>query len=485
LNPRETARKIAASLSKPTAYAITEAVFLRLLGLVYLAAFGSWWTQIVGLLGTHGIVPIAESLPHVRLALGSKAFLYLPTVFWLNWSNAALLWVCALGCLFALSLLAGFFSRFAAAACWVLYLSIVSVGQPFSGFQWDALLLESGFLALFAGTPWLVWAFRLLLFRLTFESGIVKLASHDPNWANLHALRFHFLTQPLPSPLAYYAYRAPTWLLDFLTGLTLAIELVVPFFLFGPRRLRQAAVSLLISLQVCIIVTGNYAFFNLLAIALCFWGLDDQTFAPLARFLRLRQAHNRFIARVPFARAVPNVLLSMVIALSLLQLVQAVDPTFASTSRSPLTLLAPFEIVNGYGLFAVMTTTRPEIVLEGSEDLTHWREYSFPYKPGELHRDLPLVAPHQPRLDWQMWFAALGSYNESTWVSGLMYRLLLGEPSVLHLLNPPPFQKPPHYMRALLYDYRFTTPAERERTGAIWQRQLQSTWFGPVSITGR
>jgi hypothetical protein len=144
--------------------------------------------------------------------------------------------------------------------------------------------------------------------------------------------------------------------------------------------------------------------------------------------------------------------------------------------------IQPFEIVNGYGLFAVMTTSRPEIVVEGSEDRTNWKEYSFRYKPGNLHRGLPLVAPYQPRLDWQMWFAALGRYESNSWVGSLMYRLLLGDASVTALLNPAPFPKPPRYMRALVYEYDFTTPAERSRSGAIWQRRLLGTWFGPVAL---
>ncbi len=229
------------TLAKPGAYELTESLFLRLLGLVYLAAFGSFWPQIVGLIGTHGIVPAAQAIPALRNELGTKALFEVPTVFWFNNSNAALICVCAAGCVFALLLMAGLFSRTCAAVCWVLYLSIVSVGQPFTGFQWDALLLESGFLAIFAGAGWLVWAYRLLLFRLMFESGAVKLLSHDPNWRNLHALRFHFMTQPLPNPIAYYVYRAPDWLLDSMTAGTLVIELLVPFLLFGPRVVRQIA----------------------------------------------------------------------------------------------------------------------------------------------------------------------------------------------------------------------------------------------------
>jgi len=470
-------------LSKPSAFRLTEALFLRLLGLIYLAAFGSLWPQIVGLVGSRGIVPAVQLMPGMRAELGARVFFEVPTLFWFGISDGGLTGFCVAGCFAALMLTAGLFTRVSAVVCWLLYLSLVAIGQPFTGFQWDALLLEAGFLALFAGAQWLVWAYRFLLFRLMFESGVVKLASHDPNWRNLHALRFHFLTQPLPTPLAYYAHRAPTWLLDSLTGATLAIELVAPFFVFGPRLLRQIGAGLLMSLQLVIIVTGNYAFFNLLTLALCLWSLDDGTFAPLAWILRKRP---RFGSRKPeLFRTAGNVACVILIALGALQLLDTLYPSLASVIGKPLAALAPFEIVNSYGLFAVMTTTRPEIVLEGSDDQTTWREYSFRYKPGELHRELPLVAPHQPRLDWQMWFASLGTIQENSWVGNLMYRLMVGEPTVTELLNAPPFQKPPHYMRALLYDYSFTLPSERSRTGAVWQRQLRGTWFGPVSLTGQ
>ncbi|MBV8831301.1 MAG: lipase maturation factor family protein [Acidobacteriaceae bacterium] len=480
MNLRPYGARLVSILSQPNRYLVTERIFLRLLGLVYLAAFGSLWSQIEGLLGSHGILPVVRALSVMRTDVGSRAFLYAPTLFWFDSSDTALTATCMIGCAFSLVLIAGRLLRVSAAVCWILYLSLVSVGEPFTNFQWDALLLESGFLALFAGAPWLVWAYRFLLFRLMFESGLVKLLSGDPNWRNLHALRYHFLTQPLPTPLAYYAYRSPAWLLDSLTAFTLFIELVVPWLLFAPRRFRQVAVALLITLQICILLTGNYAFFNLLAVALCFWGLDDRTFAPLAPWLRVpSHTSTTWLSRSA------NVALALLIAIGAVQLLRMPSPYSLRWTRPVLAYIAPFEIVNTYGLFAVMTTTRPEIIIEGSNDQVDWREYNFRYKPGELHRDLPLVAPHQPRLDWQMWFAALGTPGENGWINGLMYRLLLGDRTVIGLMQPSPFDKPPHYMRAQLYDYKFTTPAERARTGAIWTRELRGTWYGPVSITGR
>ncbi|MGA8027131.1 MAG: lipase maturation factor family protein [Bryobacteraceae bacterium] len=460
---------------------MTEALFLRLLGLIYLVAFGSFWPQMVGLVGSNGIEPAERVMAAIRSQLGTKAFLYFPTLFWFGISDRALVWFCILGCAAALLLIGGFFPRSAAAVCFVLYLSLVSAGQPFTSFQWDALLLESGFLALFAGAPWLVWAYRFLLFRLMFESGVVKLLSHDPNWRNLHALRFHFMTQPLPNPIAYYAYRLPNSMLDAMTAATLAIEIGAPFLLFCPRLPRCIGASLLMFLQLMVLLTGNYAFFNLLSLALCLWAFDDQTFAPLGRVLRrrVRPVASRIL------RPALNTALALLIGIGAIQLIDMLSSGFGRPMQGPLSLVAPFQIVNTYGLFAVMTTTRPEIVIEGSNDQANWKEYSFKYKPGELHRGLPFVAPYQPRLDWQMWFAALGGIQENSWVSGLMYRLLLGDSRVLGLMNPPPFPKPPRFMRALLYDYQFTTTEERSRTGAVWLRQSRGIWFGPVSLNGQ
>jgi hypothetical protein len=466
------------ALTRPGSFALTQALFVRLLGLIYLAAFASYWPQMTGLVGSQGIVPAAPMLQAMHREIGAKIFRYIPTLFWFGINDAALVWFCIVGCIAAVLLMLGFFSRTCVVVCWALYLSVVSIGQPFTSFQWDALLLESGFLAFFAGAPWLVWAYRFLLFRLMFESGVVKLLSHDPNWRNFHALRFHFMTQPLPNPLAYYVYRAPAWLLDSMTAGTLTIELAAPFLLFGARRLRQIAAALLMALQVLILLTGNYAFFNLLALALCLWAFDDSTFTPLARWLSKRPL--RVDSQI--LRGACNAVLALLIVIAAIQLLGMFAPGIESAFAKPINVVEPFQIVNTYGLFAVMTTTRPEIIIEGSDDRVNWKEYSFRYKPGELHRGLPLVAPYQPRLDWQMWFAALGSYQENSWVGNLLYRLLLGAPAVLRLMEPPPFAKPPRYIRALLYEYEFTTPAERSRTGAVWQRQLRGVWVGPVSL---
>ncbi len=451
------------TLTRGQRFEITETVFLKLFGLIYLIAFASLWPQVVGLMGANGVSPAAETMTAMRFDYGWRAYLDVPSLFWFWRSDAALKALCAAGCMASLPLLFGVMVRSAALAAYILYLSLVSIGQPFMSFQWDALLLETGFLAIFAGSPLLPLAYRCLLFRLMFESGLVKLTSHDVNWRNLHALRYHFYTQPLPMPLAYWMQRAPEWLLDSLTLSVLLIELLTPFFVFAfSRRIRIVAVSLLALLQIVIAVTGNYAFFNLLALALCLWGLDDEC---LAWFRKWRPVSGPRFAPALF---VP---VAAIMTLGLLQIFD-LFPSF----------LDGFEIVNPYGLFAVMTTSRVELIVEGSDDQMSWRPYTFRYKPGDVRRGLPVVAPYQPRLDWQMWFAALGQPDRNPWAQALVYRLLSGQKEVLGLLEPAPFDKPPRFVRIQAYDYTFTQLEQRGRDGTVWQRTFRGTWLGPLSL---
>jgi lipase maturation factor 1 len=444
-------------------FRVTETLFLKLLAIVYLFAFGSLWPQIVGLVGANGLAPAAETMLSLHADYGRRAYWDVPSLFWLAPHDWMLKALCALGCAAALLLLGGIFVRTAALAAYVFYLSLVTIGQPFTGFQWDALLLETGFLAIFAGSSLLPLAYRLLLFRLMFESGLVKITSHDANWRNLHALRFHFYTQPLPMPLAYYMQQAPDWLLDSMTLSVFAIELLVPFFLFPfSRRVRQIAVALLVGLQLVIALTGNYTFFNLLTIALCLWGLDDECFRP---FKNWRTAKPLIFVRVA------NILVGGLGILGVLQI-------FGLTPS----LLYSFELSNSYGLFAMMTTSRTELIVEGSDDGISWRDYSFHYKPGDVKRSLPIIAPLQPRLDWQMWFAALGSPRDNPWLRTMVYRLLSGQTEVLGLLEPSSFKIPPRTIRIQAYSYTFTTRQQRQDNGSVWQRTLLGTWLEPVSL---
>ncbi len=438
--------------------------FLRVLGAIYLIAFVSFGVQASGLLGSAGILPVTGYLQAVRHALGARAYWDVPTLFWIDSSDLALHAAWILGALLALLLMAGLFRRVCLVGMFVLYLSISSAGQDFWSFQWDILLTETGFLAIFLdATPGRVWLFRWLLFRLMFLSGLVKLTSGDPTWRNLTALSYHYETQPLPTPLAWYMFQLPGWFQRASTVFTFFVELLVPFLIFAPRRLRRAAAFFFIALQLLILLTGNYTFFNWLAIALCLLLFVEK---PAPGEPAPTRAH----------RAVTLLLTIFVVTAGGLQLLDAAGITMPG-ARGYLGLIAPLRIVNSYGLFAVMTTTRPEIVVEGSQDGSHWQAYEFKYKPGDVKRAPPWVAPYQPRLDWQMWFAALGTVRDSPWFYGLAGRLMEASAPVKKLLARDPFPTaPPRYVRGVLYDYRFTNFAERRASGAWWHREPQGVW---------
>lgn len=462
---------------EPASYERVQWVFWRVLGAIYCVAFVSLAVQIRELIGSNGILPLNLFLPGVSDALGADRYWNFPTVFWLNSSDLALRSVCWAGALLSLLVVAGIWQRTALIFCYVIYLSLVTAGREFLSFQWDALLLESGFLAIFLGySNVIVWMFRWLLFRLMLLSGAVKLLSHDPAWRKLTALQFHYQTQPLPTRVAWFMQQLPGWFQHTSVLVMFAIELCIPFLIFGPRRLRLFAGFWIVFLQMLILLTGNYGFFNFLAIALCIPLLDD---AALRRFTPDMKKPKLVPAKRYLALAVAALLL----LLSGSQLLGEFVGIIPAPARSASTLLAPLYLTSTYGLFAVMTTVRHEIIIEGSNDGVAWRAYEFKYKPGNVDRAPRWVAPYQPRLDWQMWFAALGTYHSNPWFVNFVFRLLDGSPDVLALMGGNPFPSaPPRYIRALLYDYTFTDWQTRRETGAWWKRQPKGTYLPAVSL---
>jgi hypothetical protein len=314
-------------------------------------------------------------------------------------------------------------------------------------------------------------------------SGVVKIASGDPAWHDWTALTYHFETQPLPTPLAWYVHHWPEAVLAALTALTLFIELVLPFFILLPRRLRFFAAFGVLGLETGILLTGNYNFFNLLAMLLCLALFDD---AALRRAVpqRLLSFIEGRVTNPPGklrSRAVQAIALFIFVA-SFLQLGMALGGPRPALLLSLIQGISPFSIVNTYGPFAVMTRTRNEIVVEGSDDGTNWKEYAFRYKPGDVTRRPPVTIPHQPRLDWQLWFAALAPPQQVPWFSQFVSRLLEGSPQVTALLETNPFpEHPPRYVRALFYNYRFSSPEEKAK-GVWWDRQLAGMYFPPASL---
>jgi len=474
-------------------YAIAVELFLRALGLIYFIAFLSFGVQASGLIGSSGILPVCELMPAVRDNFGASAYRIFPTLLWFRCSDHAITAIWIGGVVLSVLLLVGRQKRAACAGLFVLYLSLVTAGQVFMSYQWDALLLEAGFLAILLGwSPVILLLLRWLLFRLMFMSGAVKLFSGDPNWRNLSALHYHWETQPLPTPPAWYVFQLPEWFQRAATASTLTIEFAVPFLILFPRRIRQLGAAIILALQILIFLTGNYTFFNLLTVALCLLLLDD---AFLARFVPRRFARPAAESqgaspgapsgrRAPARRALAMVVATVTLLVSISEMTARFLHLELPLANEAWRLVGPFNIVNSYGLFAVMTTSRPEIILEGSNDGEHWLEYSFKYKAGELRRRLPWVEPHQPRLDWQMWFAALGNYRSDPWILRLSYRLLQASPEVLELMDKNPFpQAPPRYLRAVVYDYRFANWQERRETGARWRREIQGYYLPPLDLT--
>ena len=309
-----------------------------------------------------------------------------------------------------------------------------------------------------------MFLFRWLIFRLMFFSGAVKLASGDPTWRNLTALSYHYETQPLPTPVAWYMQQLPAAFQKASTVLVFAVELIVPFLFFAPRRIRHIGAWITIALQMLILTTGNYTFFNLLTIVL-----------SLSLFIEWQ----RPAGLSSFHRALSIALAAFVGVASSLLFLELFSIPVPAPGTAILRIVSPLRVVNSYGLFAVMTTVRNEIIVEGSNDGDTWLAYEFPYKPGDVRRAPPVVAPHQPRLDWQMWFAALGTYQDNRWFVNFMVRLLQGEPAVLRLLRYNPFPGgPPKYVRASLYQYHFTHFGDR----AWWRREERGLYFPPVSL---
>ncbi|WP_241757907.1 lipase maturation factor family protein [Myxococcus landrumensis] len=482
----------------PREYAWARWLFLRFMGGTFLIAFTSLGRQVTGLYGSRGIRPVKELLSsELREEPARERWRLLPTVFWFNASDAALVRGCTLGQVLSLAVFFNVAPRLALASLWGLYLSYASVGREFLSFQWDVLLLEMGLLSTLTAPPGLrpglgrsapaaldVVLFRLLVFRLYLGSGLSKWQSGDRTWRELTACRYYYETAPLPTRGGWYAHHLPASAQRASTAMVFVLEAAVPWLVFAPRRLRLAALGALSSLQGTILATGNYGFFNLQALVLGLWLLDD---AALRRMLPFLPEHPPLRRRTGWRGALAGGLLTPLMLLGAADILQRFErgtrlPERVQRSLSWLDGHArPLRSVNRYGLFSVMTVERPEIEVEGSNDGEHWSPYVFRYKVGKVNQPPRQVAPHQPRLDWQMWFAALGS--PPSWFIAFLARLLEGSPEVLGLLSHNPFpDSPPRQVRAVLYDYRMTGIEEHRRTGAWWSRERRGLYVQPLAL---
>jgi lipase maturation factor 1 len=499
-------------LPLPT-YRVTRQLYLRGLGLIYLIAFLSLWAQIDGLIGSKGLLPVRDYLDVVR-RIDPRPYAHYPTLVWLSPTDGFLLALCVAGVVLSLLVITGIAQAPALALLWVCYLSLTIAGQDFLSFQWDILLLEAGLISVFFAplqlgprlvrqpepSPVVRWLLWWLLFRLMFLSGVVKLTYGDPSWWNGTAMNFHYLTQPLPTWTSWYAYQLPPWMQFVSVWGMFAVEVGAPLLIpFGtwPRRL---AFVLFVAFQLLITATGNYGFFNLLTIVLCIPLLDDSCWQWLAgrrpwRRLRLRKRPDPAATpaavpeEVPFERRglawpiwVIAPLATVLICLTAVEAASDITPDSREYRWPAVVTWArawsqPFRSTNAYGLFRVMTDQRDEVIIEGSRDGIDWQPYEFKWKPGDPNRRPAFATPHMPRLDWQIWTPFLGGFGQNGWMVNLVDRLLHGEPKVLALLAHNPFpDAPPKYIRIQVYRYRFSTPEERARTGAWWQRYYKGEY---------
>ncbi|MEA3212168.1 MAG: hypothetical protein QOE70_5225 [Chthoniobacter sp.] len=478
-----------------TGYWLTRFVILRLLGLVYFVAFLVAANQLVPLVGTRGLLPADSYLRRLAEHFGSRweGFVHVPTLFWIGISDRGLVAVAWLGAALSLAVLLGYANAIVLLLLWALYLSIVSVGQLWYGYGWEIQLLETGFLAIFLcplldGRPFprrappvvVLWLFRWLIFRIMLGAGLIKLRG-DACWRDLTCLYFHYETQPIPSPLSWWLHFRPHWFQQFGTLWNHFIELVVPWFAFGPRPARHVAGILLTSFQVFLIVSGNLSFLNWLTIVPCLACLDDTFWSRLLpRFIVERAVRAVAVAE----RSRPQefaalALAGVVVLLSIEPVSNLISPRqVMNTSFNRLNL------VNTYGAFGSVGRERNEIVFEGTTSLSSefavWTEYEFKAKPGNPRRAPSFIAPYQCRIDWQIWFAAMSTPGQYPWTIHFVWKLLHNDPGTLSLLENNPFPKePPRFVRAVLYRYRFTRPDESD--GSWWKREPLGLWLPPLS----
>ncbi|MBW0014385.1 lipase maturation factor family protein [Mycobacterium sp.] len=465
-------------------YWLGRLVLERGVAAIYLIAFVAAALQFRALIGEHGILPIPRFL-------ATRTFWAAPSLFHLRYSDRLFAGASWLGAALSAAIVAGvadlaplWTAMLMWLALWVLYLSIVNVGQTWYGFGWESLLLETGFLMIFLGNdtvapPLLtLWLARLLLFRVEFGAGLIKMRG-DPCWRNLTCLYYHHETQPMPGPLSWFFHHLPRPLHRIEVAGNHFAQLIVPFGLFAPQPVAGVAAGIVVVTQLWLVASGNFAWLNWLTIILAFSAIDDASLAPLFAV----PAHPVWtapplwfaVAVIGFAGAV--VLMTYWPVRNMLSARQRMNMSFN-----------PFHLVNTYGAFGSVGRVRREVVIEGTDDErltanTVWREYEFKGKPGAVRRLPRQWAPYHLRLDWLMWFAAISPAYAQPWLLPLLQRLLRNDRPTLRLLRHNPFATgPPRYVRAQLYEYRFTTLTELRRERAWWHRTLIGGYIRPMAL---
>jgi hypothetical protein len=464
-------------------YWLGRLILERGIAIVYVLAFVGATRQFRALLGERGLLPVPKYLAR-------QSFRQSPSIFHIHYSDRFFATIAWLGALLSAAMalgVAGVLPLWAAMLVWlllwVLYLSIVNVGQTWYSFGWESLMLETGFLAIFLGNdrvapPLLaMWMARLLLFRLEFGAGLIKLRG-DSCWRDLTCLYYHHETQPMPGPLSWFFHHLPKPLHRVEVLGNHFAQLVVPFGLFAPQPVASIAGTIVVITQLWLVVSGNFAWLNWLTILLGCSAIDVSSAAAVLP-----------IPKQPALATAPPWFEVLVIVFSVFTVILTYWPVANMISRRQRMNMSfnAYHLINTYGAFGTVGRTRREVVIEGTDEpkltnQTVWKEYEFKGKPGSVRRMPPQWAPYHLRLDWLMWFAAISPHYAYPWFRPLMVRLLQNDPATLRLLRRNPFpDSPPRYVRAQLYRYRFTTAAELRRDHAWWHRTLEGNYLRPIA----
>jgi len=482
--------------SESPGYWLTRFLILRLLGIVYLFAFLSLAVQVVPLVGQDGLLPASGYLTRVEAHFGSRlaAFLQIPSLFWIDVSDGLLSGLSWLGVGLSVVVLCGYANALLLATLWALYFSFVSIGQDWYGYGWEIQLLETGVLGIFLcplldGRPFprrappapVIWLLRWLAFRIFLGAGLIKIRG-DACWRDLTCLYTHYETQPIPNPLSRTLHFMPRWFHHGGALFNHLVELVCPFFVSNPRSLRLVAGALMVVFQAILILSGNLSFLNYLTIVPVLACFDDDVLRSLLPRRLVARADRAAAQAAPSrGQAVAAWALSAVVA------VLSVNPVLnlVSTRQRMNTSFDRLHLVNTYGAFGSVGEERHEIVFQGTSDpaitgATLWKEYDFWCKPGDPMRRPCFIAPFQPRLDWQIWFAAMSRPERYPWTLHLVSKLLQDDPGTLRLLANNPFpEAPPRFIRAAYFKYEFARPGEAG--GAWWNRTYLGEWLPPLA----
>ena len=475
-------------------YWLTRFVILRLLGVVYAIAFLVAANQILPLIGSHGLLPLDNFMPEVRTVLGGSlgGFYRLPSIFWLNHSDTALVVAAWLGFVLSCLVICGYANAILLTILWALYMSFVHVGQEWYGYGWEVQLLETGFLAIFLcplvdPRPFpkrppplaVIWLFRWLIFRIMLGAGLIKIRG-DESWRNLTVLFYHFETQPIPNGLSRWFHFLPRLALKAGVVFNHIAELVAPWFVFWPRVMRLLAGVIIVLFQFTIFAGGNLSFLNWLTIIPALACFDDRAWArvlPRALTHQAEQARNSMVISRPML-ATAWVVTALVVLLSIQPVLNMI-----SSRQIMNTSFDSLDLVNTYGAFGTVGKERFNVVFEGTNDRTpdetaNWKPYPYKGLPVALDERPPQIAPYHLRLDWQMWFAAMSSPNQYPWTLHLIWKLLHNDRGALGLFRSNPFpDKPPRYIRAVLYRYSFVPPNPE---GLWWKRERLGLWLPPL-----